>query len=718
LSFRARLVGSLFFVSILVLSFQNCSRGYFRTISSEIPITSTSSGLSGNGGGYEGKPQGSYYHFIPGFTCEGKETFRDLIVVKDDSFLIYENKPNLCAKVPRQLAPDEIVSSPLQTDLITLNNVIFVRHESSLEKPPQALEEIFCRDDFLKPHYEIVARYNIAQGLTATRINYFETNVNLNASEDPATLRSTTNSVVSYSAFSGDLKFQVHLDKNIPGQSLQFSGEVTEVKGSIIGKVKATELTCLLGSSFEPRLKFTGNSDLATSVKLRIVNELMGAWNFNGECDVKLGNVMLQGEALDSPTSVACKSDGTFSQAIQFSGPTSPHFMFPKRSLFGFPQVVAKQGPHQAMTRIYAIPTKEQNIYSNTVSPTSILYVGTAAELQAISINDWALDRLRAIIITADIDLSSVRPTNNFTRLAMGGKYTTNPRFSSTLYGDGHQIKNLNMTSGSATNLNYVSLLGHVEGNLISDLHLRDANVVGTQDNTGILAGYIFDADVRRVSVTGSVKSSGYYTGGLFGHAWDTRIAQSWFSGAVDGYSGSGGLVGWLWDEYIIDSWSTGTIKSSTGTLVGGLVGWMYVGVRSGYIANTYSTANVTGTAALGGLIGQIDSYGDPSDHRDSFATGSVTNLTANPVGDQGVGPVIGNARENSVLPGPFIKLTNLYSLISSLCEGCSTPSFVYSSKSNWTELNNFTENKWDFINNWTAAKEKTSGPPTLRYNP
>jgi hypothetical protein len=718
-----RLIPALFLSSILLLAFQNCTQYRFKSLTDDLPLKYLAAENSGNGGGYEGKPQGSFFRFLPDYTCEGKAAYKDLIVIKGDKILLFENRPNFCAKEPVELKWTDLVLSPFQNDFFTYNNLVYAHQEPSLAQIPDRLTEVVCRDNFTQPKFEIYTLFDINKNTTVTRVSFFGGTGSPSLVEDLSSTRVRSESLVQYSAFSKGLEFEVNFFDPVLGATQLYKGKVTAKSASMSEKIASDQLVCALASDLEPKVKFTGLSDLATPVSLRIVNETLGSWTFTGECNPNLGNVLLAGEALETATPVLCGADGKFSQTVNFQG-ASPKFALNASPfhMYGFPQVIATQQSAQAMTRIYAL---RMNIPSSpNPKTTTILYISTPAELQNIPINGNGGDQTRVIFLTADIDLATVSPTNNFTRLAGGDRYDqSGQHFVSTLYGDGHQILNLNVTSGPKTTLSFPGLLGFAAYNVITDLHLRNANVVGTQKEVGILAGFMSSVMARRISITGNVYAHdggvipAYSVGGITGISWDSKITQSWFSGSAEGDQEVGGIAGTFWDEALEDSWTSGSIKALS--TAGGLTGNLYVGVRDGYIANSYSTSSVTAFGAIGGIIGVIKDFGNPSNPRNSFATGPVTSTTTDVSIDSASGSAIGSNYKNSPNePNLNITLTNILSLNTALCTNCSSVSQSYSTPQSWLQLNAFAEANWNFANIWVKARDPNSGPPTLRYNP
>jgi hypothetical protein len=682
------------FCAILLTSvlFQNCSQK--QSFISLIP--NISSKASGNGGGYDGKLEGSYYHYIPNYTCEGKKSYKDKIVISENKIYLYENQVDVCAKTPREIRIDEITTSAFENEFIIAKNNIFAHSELDSTGIPENLTDVVCREDSVLPTYEVVTQYNKVKNISSTRVYFLNTSKNIERFEDTNTLRLLSIEKAEFSAFQGGLKFKVYLDHK--------AGEIISTNEIWNDRIKTKKMICTNGSNLESRLKFTGSSELTKPVSTRIISELSGPWTFIGECDPSLGDVTIKGEAFDSPTVTMCQGNGSFSQTIDYS-----QFKIAKYSPFGLPQVIATQGSSIAMTRIYKIPSAAQ-----------ILYISTPQELQNISINGSGADYMRAIILTNDIDLlPQATGTSNFTRLASGS--TANNRFYSSFFGDGHKLKNL--TIGLNSTGSYTSLLGYVSAGVITDLHLRDVKINSTELYVGAVAGYLRTCTVIRVSVTGDVASTNGIVGGIAGYGWDPEISESWFSGNVSGSNYVGGIIGQLWDNFVINSWSDGNVTATNSTGgAGGVIGFLQIGSAGSHVENSYSVSSINGQDQVGGLIGLIPFNANIlSETKNSFSAGQVKLESKNPTGNEFAGPVVGingqysfgnyQANTDSIL-------TNLFSLNTADCLNCHPISMGYGSAKTWSEINNFTQSSWNFVDVWKIPLDPTTSPPILRFNP
>jgi FlaG/FlaF family flagellin (archaellin) len=187
--------------------------------------------------------------------------------------------------------------------------------------------------------------------------------------------------------------------------------------------------------------------------------------------------------------------------------------------------------------------------------------------------------------------------------------------YSGVLDGNGHEIRDINITEPSDSEVGFIKRL---EGE-IKNLDVTNFTVIGAKD-----VGFISDSPGGTVSNVNiedaTVNSTGvgnpkYSKGGILVGDNDGTIQDSSVSGTVEGENQSvGGLVG----EHtgtIIDSSADGNVKGDNKS-VGGLVGTSY-----GKIIDSSADVSVTGTDwDVGGLVG--NSFGNITE---SYATGDVT---------------------------------------------------------------------------------------------
>ena len=195
--------------------------------------------------------------------------------------------------------------------------------------------------------------------------------------------------------------------------------------------------------------------------------------------------------------------------------------------------------------------------------------------------------------LAADIDLD-VAPYNT------GAGWAPITTWSTTLDGNGHAVSGLfiNLTSNTAA-----GLVGRNNGT-IEDLALIDVDVTGTS-SVGGLAGDMFSGTIRRVYVSGSVSSTGNFTGGVVGRNWRDGTIEQTVSAADVMSDGArvGGVVGSN-EAVIRDSFATGSV--SGGDLQGGLVGQNGTTLAGKGVFNSYSIASIGSVGTnRGGLFGE-----------------------------------------------------------------------------------------------------------------
>ena len=261
--------------------------------------------------------------------------------------------------------------------------------------------------------------------------------------------------------------------------------------------------------------------------------------------------------------------------------------------------------------------------------------------------------------------------------------------FAAAFEGDGHTVANLFIDRSAEDG---VGLFGAVGGRDVS--YIRGVGLVGVDvtggDGVGGLLGRGVYASVGDSYATGSVSgrdevgglvgrtwgvlshdyaavdvSGQQLVGGLVGHQILNDLIGSYATGDVSGTDGVGGLAGAVSDtsQTILASYATGDVSgqgarlsesdsgliicdglgfvtlagpvrttNSTGGGVGGLVG-----SSCGYIEASYATGAVSGTAAVGGLVGSASFLGVLDSYWDLETSGVRVGVGENDTNDNGV---------------------------------------------------------------------------------
>lgn len=177
--------------------------------------------------------------------------------------------------------------------------------------------------------------------------------------------------------------------------------------------------------------------------------------------------------------------------------------------------------------------------------------IATAEQLDRVRNFLGAAYKNTYFMLTANIDISSYSNWEPIGDIAnpFCGKfygYEYDDETGTYIY---HVISNLTINR----NEDYVGLFGYCDSAYIEGVVIMNANVTGgINSDTGALVGLSVGSDSEQTqivycSVTGSVTAvGGFAVGGLVGIAADSRIAQSYSTASVTGTSSyAGGLVGY-----------------------------------------------------------------------------------------------------------------------------------------------------------------------------
>ena len=143
---------------IVVLLFQNCSLKsplQFSTASLSLKNSESSqdSTPGGNGGGYEGKPDGIYERIIPGFECEGQPAAFSKIELKNDSVTLTINTKEKCEATKINLNPSDIRGDQNYNDIVSVKDGLYQKRQNSLNSTK--ITEVLCYENSSNPNYSL-----------------------------------------------------------------------------------------------------------------------------------------------------------------------------------------------------------------------------------------------------------------------------------------------------------------------------------------------------------------------------------------------------------------------------------------------------------------------------------------------------------------------------------------------------------------------------------
>ena len=225
--------------------------------------------------------------------------------------------------------------------------------------------------------------------------------------------------------------------------------------------------------------------------------------------------------------------------------------------------------------------------------------------------------------------------------------------FSGTFDGGGFVIGNLTINRPDS---GIQGLFGYISGGTVKNLGLDNVDIRGGKHAVGGVAGFIDSSTVSNSWVAGKI-SGGDNIGGVVGYArgdiqsggtfglfvnevgggrgghpggntsWHIEkksgVVNSYFTGTVSGSGAVGGVVGAVDKSNVLNCYSTGVV--SGGSSIGGVVGVIHDGSN---VANSYTTSTVIGNSCVGGVAGNIGGpllYGGPSRHGDCNSGGDGT---------------------------------------------------------------------------------------------
>ncbi len=193
-----------------------------------------------------------------------------------------------------------------------------------------------------------------------------------------------------------------------------------------------------------------------------------------------------------------------------------------------------------------------------------------------------------------DIDMSAFNGGNGWTPI---------PTFTGRFDGRGYKIRNMKINNSSQAK---AGLFGTIEADaFLKNLVLENIDVSGG-DYVGAIAGSC-SGTITNCTVTGNVRSTGRYCGGLFG-SFEGHASQLKSSVSVNGDQYVGGFAGQVTGGEIIQCSVKGNEVSIIGNndCVGGLVGLVQSN-RDLQVSESCADAKIYGTEKVGGLVGWIN---------------------------------------------------------------------------------------------------------------
>jgi hypothetical protein len=192
--------------------------------------------------------------------------------------------------------------------------------------------------------------------------------------------------------------------------------------------------------------------------------------------------------------------------------------------------------------------------------------------------------------------------------------------FTGTFDGQGYEIKNLTITSGTY-GYEFVGLFGYAYEANIKNLGLDGTNINIPSDSfeygytVGGICGYFegiigdFYDDFNNVSNVNACISNCYNTGDIFSEGYD-------------GYGITGGICGMSYYAIVSDCYNSGNITSVVGFTTGGICGESF-----SFIFNCNNSGNISGIGiyGAGGICGVGAGYGDIIFIFDCYNSGDIS---------------------------------------------------------------------------------------------
>ncbi|MDR2713637.1 MAG: dockerin type I domain-containing protein [Clostridiales bacterium] len=206
--------------------------------------------------------------------------------------------------------------------------------------------------------------------------------------------------------------------------------------------------------------------------------------------------------------------------------------------------------------------------------------------------------------------------------------------FTGTFDGQGHEIKNLTISSGG---YDYAGLFAYAENAVIKNVGLNNASInASSAYYAGGICGYLEDYDesyVFNCYNTGNINAV-MYAGGILGFAGIStgNISYCYNTGDIASENSAGGICGYgyVYEGYISHCYNSGNISNDNNS--GGIFG--YGSINDGYISHCYNRGAISSDYSSGGIFGNGDIYMGYASH--CYNAGSITSASIDSKGSAG----------------------------------------------------------------------------------
>lgn len=235
-------------LTFLVISYQNCSQVGFIKISDEASFKTNN-----NANGYSGKPEGTYYRFTPGFTCENQPAPTSSLLIGPSVTQLIENKLLLCGAIQQSLDPKLIDHSVYQNEVIGYQDGIYEGSSTTPSSIPANLVEVWCMDPSNEHNIETITHYDRTTKLAVNRIYYSELQSDGTYTKktisDFSVARVITAQNIQIKDASG---FELIVYRDQP--AAQFGLFKANFKAVLNNRSYSKDTTCRLGGSFDAKI--------------------------------------------------------------------------------------------------------------------------------------------------------------------------------------------------------------------------------------------------------------------------------------------------------------------------------------------------------------------------------------------------------------------------------------------------------------------------------
>ena len=305
--------------------------------------------------------------------------------------------------------------------------------------------------------------------------------------------------------------------------------------------------------------------------------------------------------------------------------------------------------------------------------------------------NDPYLLSTKEHLLNINCDLTAHYRMTQDIDLENAGWVSSQLAYAGIFDGNGYTIRNLKINRPIEDN---IGMFGYISGGTVRNVKIENVDIAG-RNSVGVITGSAENAVIENCSITGTGQVKGAVNiGGIAGNAPGSgnTVRKSYVTVAIEGTGNNvGGIVGNVASTIVIqECYSSGNVKGVSA--VGGILGYKGSTI-SAKVENCFTLGDITATHATAGYAGGMVGDGTYISIVNSYAAGKVVGSGAYR------GGIIGRSLSGATATNSYFNQST---------SGITTPTIQARTTEQLMQQNTYVS--WDFTNIW-AINEGTNYP-------